>query len=161
MKSQASQDGGTGEEASSSGPAVFEGTGASQGLKTHTKSEWLKVKKEDVRTQLSLRGLGLGEGATIPQMVDLLAEQAPDSIRASRTRSSPQKQRGRARSADDVQLTGVSANKTTDMSFWESQSANELRAQITFRQGRRADWAVKTKAQLLDLIRKMIAEGKW
>ena len=53
------------------------------------------------------------------------------------------------------------ATAMADMEFWKEQSANELRAQITFRQGRRADWAVKTKAQLLDLIRKMIAEGKW
>ena len=67
----------------------------------------------------------------------------------------------RAKSSDDVQVSGVNMNKSTEMSFWEQQSANELRAQITFRQGRRADWAVKTKAQLLELIRKMISEGLW
>lgn len=82
-----------------------------------------------------------------------VAAQAPQSA----------KPRGkqRAKSADDVAISGVSMNKTTDMSFWEQQSANELRSQITMRTGKRGDWAVKSRAQLLELIQKMIAEGKW
>lgn len=67
---------------------------------------------------------------------------------------------GRERS-DSMQITGENANKSTDMKFWADQSANELRAQITFRMGRRADWAVKTKAQLLSHIKQMIKDGKW
>ena len=47
------------------------------------------------------------------------------------------------------------------MDFWKDQSANELRSQITFRQGRRGDWAVKNKVQLVELIRQMIADKKW
>lgn len=70
--------------------------------------------------------------------------------------------KARARStSDDVTVSGVSMNKSTDMNYWRQQSANELRAQITLRQGRRADWAVKNRDQLIELIKKMIAEGRW
>ena len=84
----------------------------------------------------------------------------PSSQQQPRGRSLPDQRKSRSRS-DDAQIAGISANKSTDMDFWKQQSANELRAQITFRQGRRADWAVKTKDQLVELVRKMIADGKW
>ena len=180
-KAQAVQDGGTGAASSSAGPVKLEGTGATQGLeKPHTRGEWVKMGQNVLRTQLLLLGKDESDippNATREDLVEMLAQLRPEMVRQGRGRaptrslgapasslprgrSQPGQRSSRSRS-DDAQLTGVAANKSTDMNFWKEQSANELRAQITFRQGRRADWAVKNKAQLVDLVRQMIADGTW
>jgi hypothetical protein len=47
------------------------------------------------------------------------------------------------------------------MSFWESQSANEMRAQIALRVGRSPAMTGQPRDGTLDVIRKLIREGKW
>jgi hypothetical protein len=48
------------------------------------------------------------------------------------------------------------------MKFWKEASANELRNQILQRTGvGRMDLRVKTREQLLNIIRNMILDGKW
>ena len=72
------------------------------------------------------------------------------------------KARVRGASADDVQVTGLNMNRKTDMSFWSQQSANELRTQIGMRPGQiRADYAFKSRQDLIEHVRKMIAAGTW
>ena len=61
----------------------------------------------------------------------------------------------------DVQISGITLNKSKDMSFWESQSANEMRAQIALRVGRSPAMTGQARAGTLDVIRKLIREGKW
>ena len=137
----------------------------------------MKMGQSVLRNQLRLLGTDASTvrlDATREELVEMIAEAAPKMVKEGRGRASarsvgpparlarsPPKSRSERSRSDDTQLTGVAANKSTDLDFWKEQSANELRAQITFRQGRRADWAVKTKAQLLDLIKQMIADGKW
>ena len=158
-----------------------EETGATQGLeKPHTKGEWVKMGQNILRKQLRLLGKDESEippSATREELVEMLAQLRPEMVRQGRGRaparslgpppslqprgrSQPAQRKSRSRS-DDTQLTGISANRSTDLDFWKQQSANELRAQITFRQGRRADWAVKSKPQLVELVRQMIADGTW
>ncbi len=68
--------------------------------------------------------------------------------------------------ADDVQITGVNLNTSTDMDFWNDQSANELRAQIALRIGRQGKWKEKIAVGhglqgLRQVIKEMIDAGVW
>ena len=63
---------------------------------------------------------------------------------------------------DEVELSGVNINRSTDMAFWEQQSAREIRSQFNLRfPSQRGDWAFKSRVQLLALVRRMIADGTW
>ena len=119
----------------------------------------------DIQTNLK-RGTIEGSSSSKRQntnetKVPVRARDVPATSLESFTVGGSNEKKRRARSSDEVQMTGLNANNSTDMSFWEQQSANELRSQITMRKGKRGDWAVKTKVQLLELIRQMISEGTW
>jgi hypothetical protein len=75
--------------------------------------------------------------------------------------ASSSKGKKRAVSADDIQVSGVNVNKSTDMGYWTSQaSANELRSQIMFRKGgHRMNYGRKDRKQFLEIVRGMIADG--
>ena len=63
---------------------------------------------------------------------------------------------------DELQVTGVNINRSTDMSFWEEQSARELRTQLNLRHpGSIGDWAFKTRLQLLNIVKDQIKKGTW
>jgi hypothetical protein len=75
----------------------------------------------------------------------------------------------RSASADDVKTGKVTLNRSQDMNFWKQASANELRNAILQRtralrgsdRYNRKDLGVKTKEQLLNIIRDMILDGNW
>ena len=63
---------------------------------------------------------------------------------------------------DNVEIAGVSINRSTDMSFWEQQSAREIRTQLHLRYPDRIrDWAFKTRLQLLNIVKDHIVRGTW
>ena len=63
----------------------------------------------------------------------------------------------------DVEITGISVNKSQDIKFWKEQSANEIRAQFKLRDLKKdnEDYAFKTKVQLLELIKELIKNKQW
>jgi hypothetical protein len=130
-----------------------------QDVKQETDKEVHKVMQEHGLTQAAAAKRVLGQGLVSTR------QQVPPSLPPPPSRGRGEK-RAATKSAgrngsSSVELTGVNANKSTDMKFWAEQSGNELRSQITFRQGRRGDWAVKGKQQLLDHIQRMITQGIW
>ena len=63
---------------------------------------------------------------------------------------------------DDVQISGMSINRNTDMDFWNETSAREMRNQLNLRfPGKKGDWDFKTRVQLLDIIKDKIKRGRW
>ena len=62
-----------------------------------------------------------------------------------------------------IVFTTVNPNKSTSLTFWRQQSANELRAQLKLRDLQRFkdEWAFKTKAQLFEIIRQLIKSKQW
>ena len=63
---------------------------------------------------------------------------------------------------DDLQMTGVNINRSTDMEFWKNQSPREIRTQLNLRnRSRIGDWAFKDKQQLHDIVEEMIKNGTW
>lgn len=132
-------------------------------VKPEVKQEIKQIKQEVMKEEFggsapSAQKRVLGQGSSAQMQAPKQRQQVPPSLPPPPKRVA----RGRGRAAsEDVQISGTNANKSTDMNFWAQQSANELRSQITFRQGRRADWAVKTHGQLLDIIRDMIKKGTW
>ena len=63
---------------------------------------------------------------------------------------------------DEPQMTGVNINRSTDMDFWEQQSARELRTQLNLREpGKVGDWAFKTRLQLINIVKDKINKGTW
>ena len=63
---------------------------------------------------------------------------------------------------DELQMTGVSINRSSDMDFWEQQSARELRTQLNLREpGKVGDWAFKTRLQLINIVKDKINKGTW
>ena len=63
----------------------------------------------------------------------------------------------------DVEITGISVNKSQDMKFWKEQSANEIRAQIKLRYPDKfqKEWPFKFKPDLLEIIESLIKNKKW
>ena len=62
----------------------------------------------------------------------------------------------------DVSVSGTNINRSTDMTFWEQQSAREIRTQLNLRFRKRVgDWAFKSRQQLIEIVRGMIADGTW
>jgi hypothetical protein len=101
---------------------------------------------------------------------------APQAPRLGRGRRRPEalipiaeepRQGGKKRAAsapvdDEVTMTGVKLNNSTDMNFWKEQSANEMRAQLNLRfPGQRGDWAFKDRQQLIYIIEVKIRDGDW
>lgn len=70
---------------------------------------------------------------------------------------------GNNESDDDVELTGITLNKSKSMKFWREQSANELRAQLKLRdpQKFKDEWAFKGKEQLIEIVQDLIKKKKW
>jgi len=64
---------------------------------------------------------------------------------------------------DDVQVSAIQPNKSSDMAYWKEQSANELRKELKLRdmQRFRDEWAFKSKDQLLEIIQGLIQAGTW
>ena len=63
---------------------------------------------------------------------------------------------------DDVQISGLNINRSTDMDFWNEASAREMRSQLNLRfPGKVGDWAFKTRLQLLNIIKDKIKKGQW
>ena len=64
---------------------------------------------------------------------------------------------------DDVQVSAIQPNKSSDMAYWKEQSANELRKELKLRdmQRFRNEWAFKSKDQLLEIIQGLIQAGTW
>jgi len=63
---------------------------------------------------------------------------------------------------DDVVETGVTINTDKRITYWQQQSANEIRAQLNLRfPGQRGDFAFKSKAQLVEIVRQLIKDKKW
>jgi hypothetical protein len=64
---------------------------------------------------------------------------------------------------DEVQVSAIQPNKSSDMAYWKEQSANELRKELKLRdlQRFRDEWAFKSKDQLLEIIRGLIQAGTW
>ena len=63
---------------------------------------------------------------------------------------------------DDVQITGVAINKSTDIDFWGQQSAREMRSQLNLRNPtKKGDWAFKGRQDLIKLIGQMIKDKTW
>jgi hypothetical protein len=63
---------------------------------------------------------------------------------------------------DDLEISGVSINRSRDMWFWREASAREMRAQLNLRdRSKIGDWAFKSREQLLDIIEDMIRKGQW
>jgi len=74
------------------------------------------------------------------------------------------KKRAKARArSEDVEVSGIKMNRSRDMSFWEKQSNNELRAQLALIMppDTRIKWAFFKKQESVDLVRKLISEGAW
>jgi hypothetical protein len=67
----------------------------------------------------------------------------------------------KAQTSEDVELTGVTINRSKDVNYWMQQSANELRAQLVLRGWKRADAGVKDLKQLQQIVKDLIANGKW
>ena len=64
---------------------------------------------------------------------------------------------------DDVVVSAIQPNKSSDMAYWKEQSANELRKELKLRdmERYRNEWAFKSKPQLLDIIQGLIQAGTW
>ena len=64
---------------------------------------------------------------------------------------------------DDVQVQQIKTNNNKSASYWKQQSANEIRNQLKLRDRKRFndEWAFKTKAQLIDIIKQLVKDGKW
>jgi hypothetical protein len=63
---------------------------------------------------------------------------------------------------DDIQISGLNINRSTDMDFWNEASAREMRSQLNLRfPGKVGDWAFKTRLQLLNIIKDKIKKGDW
>jgi hypothetical protein len=63
---------------------------------------------------------------------------------------------------DDIQISGLKINRTTDMDFWNEASAREMRSQLNLRfPGKVGDWAFKTRLQLLNIIKDKIKKKEW
>ena len=65
-----------------------------------------------------------------------------------------------------AEVTGDSANRNQDINYWADQSPNDLRAQLNLRhpnrvRGQMTEWAFAKKAQLLEIIKRMIDNGTW
>ena len=67
----------------------------------------------------------------------------------------------KAQTSEDVELTGVTINRSKNVDYWMQQSANELRAQLVLRGWKRADAGVKDLKQLQQIVKDLIANGKW
>ena len=65
------------------------------------------------------------------------------------------------KSDDEVEMTGVNLNKSTDLKFWKSQSPNEIRAQLNLRNLPKKDYAFLDKKHLLEYLRNIIRSNKW
>ena len=63
----------------------------------------------------------------------------------------------------DVEITGISVNKSQDMKFWKEQSANDLRRQLKlrYRDKFEKEWAFKFKPDLLEIIKSLIQNKQW
>ena len=66
-------------------------------------------------------------------------------------------------SDDEVEISTVNPNKSTSLTFWRQQSANDLRTQLKLRDLQRFkdEWAFKTKSQLFEIIRQLIKTKQW
>jgi hypothetical protein len=74
----------------------------------------------------------------------------------------PKKTRKTRAASEDVQMTAITLNKSTDMEYWSQQSPNEMRAQITLRTGQRTPSTTgPNKKGLLKVIKSMIDKGTW
>jgi hypothetical protein len=63
---------------------------------------------------------------------------------------------------DDLEISGVTLNRSRDMWFWREASAREMRAQLNLRdRSKIGDWAFKSREQLLDIIEDKIRKGQW
>ena len=63
----------------------------------------------------------------------------------------------------DVEISGISYNKSQDIKLWKEQSANEIRAQFKLRDLEKynREYAFKTKVQLLEIIKSLIQNKQW
>ena len=64
---------------------------------------------------------------------------------------------------DDVQVQQIKTNNNKSTRYWKQQSANEIRNQLKLRDRKRFndEWAFKTKAQLIDIIKQLVKDGEW
>ena len=84
------------------------------------------------------------------------------SASAVRFGAKPHHRKKRSSSSDDVEITGTGgANRTRNMKFWFDSSAREIRTQFAVRGLDKTNYALKDKAQLLNLIQAKIREGTW
>ena len=118
---------------------------------------WLqkeKIKDKKEEKKIDTKGNIKLEGVVVPKMAAASASPA----RATRGRG---KKRA-ASSGSDIEIGEFKPNRTRDMTFWEQQSARELRNQLYLRNPSRVrDWAFKTKQQLLDIFRARTAGADW
>ena len=78
-----------------------------------------------------------------------------------RASSRSKRKKTNEKSDDEVEMTGVNLNKSTDLKFWKSQSPNEIRAQLNLRNLPKKDYAFLDKKHLLEYLRNIIRSNKW
>ena len=77
-------------------------------------------------------------------------------------RPEPKRKTSNEKSDDDeVAITGVSLNTSTNLKFWKSQSPNEIRAQLKLRKLPINEYAFLKKKDLVEYVRNLIITKKW
>jgi hypothetical protein len=69
-----------------------------------------------------------------------------------------------AQSDDDLELTGIKPNNSTDMKFWiEKNNANNYRKELMIRYPDRylKEWAFKSREQLLKIVEELMKNNQW
>ena len=77
-------------------------------------------------------------------------------------RPEPKRKTSNEKSDDDeVAITGVNLNTSTNLKFWKSQSPNEIRAQLKLRKLPINEYAFLKKKDLVEYVRNLIITKKW
>ena len=78
-----------------------------------------------------------------------------------RASSRSKRKKTNEKSDDEVEMTGINLNKSTDLKFWKSQSPNEIRAQLKLRKLDPKVYGFLKKKALVEFVQILIRSNKW